>query len=135
MPVYLLLWVFLPGPYGRGRPGVPAVDGVPAAAARRAPAGPRSPVPGITVAGLLIVLGLLVLITRATGWDIGARGFLGAALLVVGLGLVAAAFSGGRVVRGGLIALGVLLSLGLSVPRPCRGRTSPARSATATTTR
>jgi phage shock protein PspC (stress-responsive transcriptional regulator) len=114
LPVYLLLWVFLPGPFGRGRPGVTSgADGVPVAAVPRAPAGPRSPVPGITAAALLIVLGVLVLITRATGWDIGARGFIGAALLVVGLGLVAAAFSGGRVVRGGLIALGVLLSLGL----------------------
>jgi hypothetical protein len=80
---------------------------------RRAAAGPRSPVPGITVAGLLIVIGVLVLINRFTSWSIGATGFLGAALLVVGLGLVAAAFSGGRRARGGLIALGIVLSLAL----------------------
>src|SRR5947209_5413007 len=114
VPVYLLLWVFLPGPFGRGRGGVsPGVGRTPATAVPRTPAGPRSPVPGITVAALLIVLGFLVLISRATGWDIGPRGFLGAALLVVGLGLVAAAVSGGRVVRGGLMALGILLSLAL----------------------
>jgi phage shock protein PspC (stress-responsive transcriptional regulator) len=108
VPVYLLMWLLIPGPYGRGRFGGRA--GAPDAGAPRAPGGPRSPVPGITVAGLLIVLGVLVLVTRFTGWDVGARGFLGAALLVVGLGLVAAAFSGGRAFRGGLIAVGVVLS-------------------------
>jgi hypothetical protein len=81
--------------------------------AERRPPGPRSPVPGITAAGLLIVVGLLVLINRFTSWDPGARVFLGAALLVVGLGLIAAAFSTGRRAKGGLIALGVLLSLAL----------------------
>jgi Cell wall-active antibiotics response 4TMS YvqF len=62
---------------------------------------------------MLIVVGVLVLLTRFTGWDVGPRGFLGAALLVVGLGLVVAAFTGGRRARGGLIALGVVLSLAL----------------------
>jgi phage shock protein PspC (stress-responsive transcriptional regulator) len=109
VPIYLLLWLLMPGPYGRGHGAAP--DGAPARYARRAPAGPRSPVPGLTVAGLLIVLGVLVLVTRLTGWDVGARGFLGTALLVVGLGLVASAFSGGRGFRGGLIALGVVLSI------------------------
>jgi hypothetical protein len=46
-------------------------------------------------------------------WEIHPRGFFGVALLVVGLGLVAAAFSSGRTARGGLIALGVVLSLAL----------------------
>jgi phage shock protein PspC (stress-responsive transcriptional regulator) len=117
VPVYLLMWIFVPGPSGRG-PAVPGAIGRPAAS--RAPSGPRSAVPGITAAGLLIVLGVLVLITRITGWDLGARGFLGAALLVVGLGLVATAFSGGRAFRGGLVALGLVLSLALvaaSTPR------------------
>ena len=75
--------------------------------------GPRSPVPGLTVAALLIVVGLLALLTRFTALDIGPRGFLGAALLVVGLGLVAAAFAGGRTAKGGLIALGSVLSIAL----------------------
>jgi phage shock protein PspC (stress-responsive transcriptional regulator) len=108
--VYLLLWLLMPAddaaPGERRTPLAGVAD-------RRAAAGPRSPVPGLTMAGLLIVIGVLVLITRFTGWDVSARGFLGGALLVVGLGLVAAAFTGGRRARGGLIALGVVLSLAL----------------------
>ena len=44
-------------------------------------------------------------------------------LLVVGLGLVAAAFSGGRTAKGGLITLGIVLSLALMVvaAEPWRG--------------
>src|SRR5215218_5706726 len=75
--VYLLLWLLMPH-------GDAPADGRPPLArlpARRAAAGPRSPVPGITTAGLLIVSGVLVLLTRFTSWDVGARGFLGAALL------------------------------------------------------
>jgi hypothetical protein len=79
----------------------------------KAPPGPRSPVPGLTIAVLLIVVGALALITRFSGWDLGPRAFFGSALLVVGLGLVAAAFSSGRRARGGLTALGVVLSLAL----------------------
>ena len=104
--VYLLLWVLMPA----GPPGVPGATN--AAPAQR-PALPRSPVPRITLAALLIVAGVLAMIAHFSGWDIGARGVLGAALVVVGLGLVAAAFSGGRTARGGLIALGVVLSLAL----------------------
>jgi phage shock protein PspC (stress-responsive transcriptional regulator) len=107
--VYLLLWLLMPhgsaAPTDRG-----PLDKL---TERRAAAGPRSAVPGVTIAGLLIVVGVLVLLTRFTAWDIGPRGFLGGALLVVGLGLVAAAFTGGRRARGGLITLGVVLSLAL----------------------
>src|SRR3712207_3087730 len=85
--------------------------------------GPRSPVPGLTLAGLLIVVGSLVLLSRLTDWDVGPRIVLGTGLLVVGLGLVAAAFSGGRTAKGGLLTLGVLLSLALMVvaAEPWRG--------------
>ena len=103
--VYLLLWLLMPA-------GPPAY-GTPAEQQAKVPAGPRSPIPGLTIAGLLIVAGLLALIARFSSWDLGPRGFIGAALLVVGLGLVAAAFTGGRTARGGLIALGVVLSLAL----------------------
>jgi phage shock protein PspC (stress-responsive transcriptional regulator) len=103
--VYLLLWLLMPA----GPPALGAAAEQPA----KAPAGPRSPVPGLTIAALLIVVGLLALITNVTAWDIPARGFFGSALLVVGLGLVAASVTGGRTARGGLIALGVVLSLAL----------------------
>ncbi|MCW2743098.1 MAG: PspC protein [Blastococcus sp.] len=101
--VYLLLWLLMPA-------GPAAAPGAPD---QRPPAGPRSPVPGVTIAGLLIVVGFLTLVSSLTDWHVTARGFLGAALLVVGAGLVTAAFTGGRTARGGLIALGVVLSIGL----------------------
>jgi phage shock protein PspC (stress-responsive transcriptional regulator) len=104
--VYLLLWVLMPA----ASPGAPGDVSAPR---EKAPAGPRSPVPGVTIAGLLIVVGFLTLVSSLSDWDVGARGFLGAALLVIGAGLVAAAFTGGRTARGGLIALGVVLSLAL----------------------
>ncbi|MGY1802107.1 PspC domain-containing protein [Blastococcus sp. SYSU D00922] len=106
--VYLLLWVLMPA----GPPGAPGAAVAPAA---QKPALPRSPIPRITVAALLIVAGLMAAVTNLSDWDIGARGVLGGLLAVVGLGLVAAAFSNGRTARGGLIALGVALSLGLVV--------------------
>jgi phage shock protein PspC (stress-responsive transcriptional regulator) len=105
--VYLLLWLLMPaGPQAYGMP-------VEQQTRMKAPAGPRSPVPGLTIAALLIVMGILALLTRIGGWDLGPRAFIGSALLVVGLGLVAAAFSGGRTARGGLVALGIVLSLSL----------------------
>jgi phage shock protein PspC (stress-responsive transcriptional regulator) len=104
--VYLLLWLLMPA-----APGAPA--GFPVAAEPAVPAGPRSPVPGVTVAAVLISVGVLALLSRLTDWDPGPRVFLGTALLVVGLGLVAAAFTGGRRAKGGLIALGVVLSVAM----------------------
>ena len=104
--VYLLLWVLMPS-------GPPGVAGSAVATTAQRPALPRSPVPRITVAALLIVAGLMAAITNLSDWDIGPRGVLGSLLVVVGLGLVAAAFSNGRTARGGLIAVGVVLSLAL----------------------
>ena len=105
--VYLLLWLLMPS-----TPGAPVGT---AAAPWTAPAGPRSPVPGVTIAALFIVVGLLALLARLTRWDPAAPVFLGAALLVVGLGLVAAAFSEGRTAKGGLVVLGIVLSFALLV--------------------
>lgn len=101
VPVYLLLWLFM-----RSEPRV----GEPHDAR---PAEPRSPVPGVTLAALLIVLGLVAGLAALFGWNPGAVGFLGTALLIVGLGLVAAAFTGGRRAKGGLITLGAVLSVAL----------------------
>jgi phage shock protein PspC (stress-responsive transcriptional regulator) len=101
--VYVLLLLLMPK-----APRRTAVDGAPAE-----PAGPRSPVAGLTIAGLLIAVGLMVLVTRYTGLDVGPRGFLATALLVVGLGLVASAVTRARAPRGGLIALGSVLTLAL----------------------
>jgi phage shock protein PspC (stress-responsive transcriptional regulator) len=108
--VYLLLWLLMPAD-----PTAGTVHATSPAAVRgpKPPPGPRSPVPGITLAALLIVLGLLALATNAGDWDPGPRVFFGAGLLVVGLGLVASAFVRGRSARGGLIALGVVLSAAL----------------------
>ena len=103
--VYLLLWLLMPAG--------PAAYGPAAEKQAKIPAGPRSPVPGLTIAALLIVVGALALIDRFSGWDLGPRVFIGSALLVVGLGLVAAAFTTGRTARGGLISIGVVLSLAL----------------------
>jgi phage shock protein PspC (stress-responsive transcriptional regulator) len=102
--VYPLLWLLMP-------PG-PVDPAAEAARAQREPAGPRSPVPGITLAAVLILVGIGALLTRFTDLDLGARGFLGGALLVVGIGLVVAAVTGaGRGAKGGLIALGVVLAV------------------------
>jgi phage shock protein PspC (stress-responsive transcriptional regulator) len=106
--VYLLLWLLMPAgpaPYGP--------YGAPAEGRAKVPVGPRSPVPGLTIAALLIVVGVLALVARFSVWDVGPRVFIGSALLVVGAGLIVAAFTGGRTARGGLIALGVVLSLAL----------------------
>ena len=105
--IYVLLWLLMPA-------GPPAQPGE--AAADRARSGPRSAVPGVTAAALLIVVGVTVLVTEFTDVHIGARGFLGSALLVVGVGLVVGAVAGvGRGAKAGLIGLGLLLSAALVV--------------------
>jgi phage shock protein PspC (stress-responsive transcriptional regulator) len=104
--VYLLLWLLMPS-------GAPVGPGADEPARVRVPSGPRSPVPGMTLAGVLIVVGVLALVARFTGWDPDATVFVGGGLLVVGAGLVVASFTGGRTARGALIALGAVLSLAL----------------------
>src|SRR3712207_8100173 len=60
---------------------------------------------------------LPILVDRVLGWDVAPVAYFGSALLVVGIGLVAAAFVGGRTARGGLIALGIVLSLAIVTSR------------------
>jgi phage shock protein PspC (stress-responsive transcriptional regulator) len=110
--VYLLLWVLMPVGYGAASPKTP-----------KPPAGPRSPVPRVTVAAMLIVAGLFALMTQVLDWHLPARLFFGSELLVVGLGLVAAAYASGRAARAGLISLGIVLSLATiaSASEPWRG--------------
>lgn len=106
--LYLVLWLLMPT--GSSSDESSMRVGRRERRLRRDP-GPRSPVPRVTVAAMFILVGALALLTRIAGWDVAPRVFLGSALLVVGLGLVAAAFTYGRRARGGLIALGVLLSI------------------------
>ena len=104
--VYALLWLLMPS----------APAGPPAAAVEKEPRGPRSPVPGVTLAVLLIVLGVVALVDQLTDADLGPRGYLGSALLVVGAGLVVGAVTGvGRGAKTGLIAVGVLLTAALAL--------------------
>src|ERR1700712_2761352 len=51
VPVYLLMWLLIPGPYGRGYAAARSRGG---STAVRRPAGPRAPGPGVTGARLLI---------------------------------------------------------------------------------
>ncbi|RBY90048.1 PspC domain-containing protein [Blastococcus sp. TF02A-26] len=111
--VYLLLCLVMPAgprPSGEGWHGSVAGRWT---RGHTGPTLPRSPVGRITLAGVLIAVGLLALATQLGDWEPGPRPFLAVALLVVGLGLVAAAFLPGRTARGGLIVLGVVLSLAL----------------------
>ncbi|SDG06889.1 PspC domain-containing protein [Klenkia brasiliensis] len=103
--VYLLLWLLMPA-----RPVDPHAPQPEPRAVE-----PRSPVPGVTVAALLITLGVTALVAWATPWSPGPVVFLSIALLVVGLGLGVGAFVGGRSARGPLVALGVLLTFAVVV--------------------
>ncbi|MFQ1001733.1 PspC domain-containing protein [Modestobacter sp. SSW1-42] len=104
--VYALLWLLMPS----------APAGPPGVAVEKPPRAPRSPVPGVTLAVLLIVLGVVTLVDQLTDADLGPRGYLGSALLVVGIGLVVGAVTGvGRGAKTGLVTLGVLLTAALAL--------------------
>ncbi|MDQ3504595.1 MAG: PspC domain-containing protein [Actinomycetota bacterium] len=79
------------------------------------PAGPRSPVPGVTVAVLLIGLGIVALGSRYGGWSLDPSTYFAIAVAAIGVALLVTAFGPWRRSKGGLIALGLLLSFGLFV--------------------
>jgi phage shock protein PspC (stress-responsive transcriptional regulator) len=120
--IYVLLWLLMPAaPAGQGATTSPA--------APPAPRGPRSPVPRVTLASLLILLGTAVMFAQFTDWDLGPRGFVGTALLVVGIGLVVSAVTGaGRGAKGGLIGLGVILSVATVLASTVDFSDGPSRS-------
>lgn len=92
-----------PGP-GYGTPAPPAL-----------PKGPRSPVPGVTLAILLIGLGLVALGDRYGNWSLEPSTYFGIAVAAIGVALLVSAFGPWRRSKAGLITLGLMLSLGLFV--------------------
>ncbi len=80
-----------------------------------APSGPRSPVPGVTVAILLIGLGIVALGHRYGGWSLHPSTYFAVAVAVIGIALLVSAFGPWRRSKAGLITLGLILSLGLFV--------------------
>ena len=92
-----------PGP-GYGTPAAPAL-----------PRGPRSPVPGVTLAILLIGLGLVALGDRYGDWSLEPSTYFGIAVAAIGVALLVSAFGPWRRSKAGLITLGLILSAGLFV--------------------
>lgn len=109
------------------RPGAAAPDGVPGPDGSEAPAGsyepgppppppgPRSPVAAVTLAVLLIGLGVLVLGGRYLDWSFDPSAVFGVGVALVGIALLVSAFGPWRGGKGGLTVLGILLVLGLGV--------------------
>lgn len=91
---------YLPGPYEAG----PAP-----------PPGPRSPVAAVTLAVLLIGLGVLVLGARYLDWSFDPSAIFGVGVALVGIALLISAFGPWRGGKGGLTVLGIMLVLGLGV--------------------
>ena len=79
------------------------------------PKGPRSPVPGVTVAILLIGLGIVALGSRYGGWSLDPSVYFALAVAGVGAALLVTAFGPWRRSKAGLITLGLILSFGLFV--------------------
>lgn len=100
---------------GGGDPGgaAGAAYGPPLAPA--VPSGPRSPVPGVTLAILLIGLGVVALGERFGDWSVDPSTYFAIAVAAVGIALLVSAFGPWRRSKGGLIVLGVMLSFGLFV--------------------
>lgn len=92
---------YAPGPYEPG-PAPP-------------PPGPRSPVAAVTLAVLLIGLGVVVLGARYLDWSFDPSAIFGVGVALVGIALLVSAFGPWRGGKGGLTVLGIMLVLGLGV--------------------
>lgn len=79
------------------------------------PKGPRSPVPGVTVAILLIGLGVIALGSRYGGWSLDPSTYFAIAVAAVGAALLVTALGPWQRSKVGLITLGLILSFGLFV--------------------
>lgn len=79
------------------------------------PNGPRSPVPGVTLAVLLIGVGVIALGERYGNWSLAPSAYFGMAVAAVGMALLVSAFGPWRRRKAGLITLGLILSFGLFV--------------------
>jgi len=79
------------------------------------PAGPRSPVPGVTLAVLLIGVGVIAFGERFGNWSVGPSTYFAIAVTVVGIALLVSAFGPWRRSKAGLIVLGLVLSVCFSV--------------------
>jgi len=79
------------------------------------PKAPRSPIPGVTVALLLIGLGVIALGSRYGGWSLDPSIYFAIAVAAVGIALLATALGPWQRSKVGLITLGLFLSFGLFV--------------------
>ncbi|MGI8723220.1 MAG: PspC domain-containing protein [Geodermatophilaceae bacterium] len=79
------------------------------------PKGPRSPVPGVTVAVLLIGVGVIALGSRYAEWSVAPSTYLSIAVAAVGVALLVTALGPWQRSKVGLIVLGLMLSFGLFV--------------------
>ncbi|MGI8626988.1 MAG: PspC domain-containing protein [Geodermatophilaceae bacterium] len=126
--LYLALAVLMPRDDGQqiwsrggtGRPGDGGYDPAGEAssaygrpASPPAPKGPRSPIPGVTLAVLLIGVGVIALGERYGDWSLDPSTYFAIAVATVGIALLVTAFGPWRRSKGGLIMLGLILSLGL----------------------
>lgn len=110
------------GQHGAERPAPVVGDPVATAVAPPAPYQPhpprrRSPFGRLTLSAVILLLGVLALLDATGATDVQPEVALAAALLLVGVGLVAGSFHGGSP---GLVVLALLLAAGLGVTAAAR---------------